>query len=650
MQTAKQFLTVGIYVFVLSLFSCCFCQSLEAKTSNQFFSKAIRTSIADIEKSRDIKKRIAAARLLGYHATPESIEALAIALIKDENARVRDGAARSLWKLGKKAVAAQKQLTVALQDSDPGVRVRVSWALQVQGVDVKDLAEVRRSVLADEKSDVVERFWAAKGLVKLDNPSILIDPILEYSKNHIRSKAAENALKQLVNRQDKNIVTSMFAMVADFHPGNGIILGAMEGFTPLPDNIVQRICQQLSYDNDELTEVILFLLAKHTKQAEEVSYWLPLVKHYTINYKFALRLAAVRLIGRAGSLAIESLPEIVQVMRNDEKAQMRRKAIEAIANMGNKTKSHSATIKNKVADVTLKDLILVIKTDTDQRTRLTGLRCLDKLQTRAVDVIPVLVYVALNDNYTPAKVSALQILAGLGREAAPAVVSIKKLLNHPDKAVRQKAQWALQAIEKGNSQITQVLPPPPPKKKSGQQQAMVDSQKDNSSFDERSLMLACTSANIGKIKKYLDSGISADYRFVRIHNKPMLSMIFARTTMYAKRNKKTPAKIKDITRLLLDRGADPNIADKMGNTPLMNAAMGCDEELLQILLDAGADPHAISKSGLTALEYALSFGNKGITALIKAGSRLSAGKATSYRKAYANNPAMLALINQATVE
>lgn len=50
----------------------------------------------------------------------------------------------------------------------------------------------------------------------------------------------------------------------------------------------------------------------------------------------------------------------------------------------------------------------------------------------------------------------------------------------------------------------------------------------------------------------------------------------------------------DASKLLLDRGADPNLRNKVGEVPLHQAADAGSERLVQLLLEAHADPNIIS--------------------------------------------------------
>jgi HEAT repeat protein len=613
-----------------------------------FPAEAVKGGIKDLSLNPDSEKRVAAAELLGYHATHESIKALAAALVADQDPGVRNMAADSLWKLGKKAIPAQKSLYAALRDPHPGVRTSASWALQVQGVEPGKLAGTRRSVLTDPQSGEGDRFWAAKGLIHFDPPATLVDPILQYAKNHIRSKPAESALRDLAGRQDRSIIKAMTEMVGAYHRGNALILGGLEEFTPKVENLVQLICQQFSYNNNELTAAALILLEKHTEDAGEVSAWLPLAKPLTADQDQTVRVHAVRLIGRAGGLAYDALPELIQVLRRENDPQLLQAAIEAIAGMGDRTRPFPGEVITGVADKAAGELSRIIKNDPEQQTRLSAVRALDKLKTDPATTVPIFTAAALSDEYTLVRMSALQALGSRGKDAEAALPDLKKLLAHPDESTRQNAQWAIEAIEKGEVPADRELQPATGKEGKGQDQAMTALRTEGATFDERGFLLALNSFDIEKVKAFLDAGVPVNYRFASVHDKPVLSAVFDNTSMYGMQQQPTPPEVKELVKLLLARGADPNLTDKRGNTPLMMAAMGCDAELLQMLLDGGADLHAKSADGLTAIEFTISFANKGADALIRAGARLPADKVESYKQSFADNPAALELIERAS--
>ena len=73
----------------------------------------------------------------------------------------------------------------------------------------------------------------------------------------------------------------------------------------------------------------------------------------------------------------------------------------------------------------------------------------------------------------------------------------------------------------------------------------------------------------------------------------------------------------DIVRLLLDKGADPNIPDEFRKTPLIWASLGDGHiEIVKLLLDRGVDINIVSKYGQSALAYASYFGNTDIVKLL----------------------------------
>ena len=61
-----------------------------------------------------------------------------------------------------------------------------------------------------------------------------------------------------------------------------------------------------------------------------------------------------------------------------------------------------------------------------------------------------------------------------------------------------------------------------------------------------------------------------------------------------------------IKKLLLNKGADPNIADKNSITPLFCAANYEYMEIVELLLNTGADPNILNNYGEIPLYWAIS--------------------------------------------
>ena len=74
-----------------------------------------------------------------------------------------------------------------------------------------------------------------------------------------------------------------------------------------------------------------------------------------------------------------------------------------------------------------------------------------------------------------------------------------------------------------------------------------------------------------------------------------------------------------IVKMLLDYGADPNIREQGGFTPLHAAAQNGDDEMIRILLYGGADLTISSHNGKTALDLAIDAGHEKATLLLGEG-------------------------------
>ncbi len=73
----------------------------------------------------------------------------------------------------------------------------------------------------------------------------------------------------------------------------------------------------------------------------------------------------------------------------------------------------------------------------------------------------------------------------------------------------------------------------------------------------------------------------------------------------------------DLVGLFLDRGAEPNLVSKDGQTALVVAVGRNDAEVARLLVAGGADPDLADKLGLTARKYAALFKNPAILSLFE---------------------------------
>jgi ankyrin repeat protein len=74
---------------------------------------------------------------------------------------------------------------------------------------------------------------------------------------------------------------------------------------------------------------------------------------------------------------------------------------------------------------------------------------------------------------------------------------------------------------------------------------------------------------------------------------------------------------KDLVERLLNKNADPNIADQTGSTPLFWAVKFGNKELIELLIKHKADKSKKDSMGMTPFEYALQTNNKEIINLLK---------------------------------
>lgn len=132
------------------------------------------------------------------------------------------------------------------------------------------------------------------------------------------------------------------------------------------------------------------------------------------------------------------------------------------------------------------------------------------------------------------------------------------------------------------------------------------------------LMAAAERGNLEKIREVLDRGADVNF-FPKSRGMTALALAIANQQFAAARlliernadkNLSEPLALScyfenlDLIVALLRAGADPNLANKSGVTPLMIAAREASTEVVQAILNGGGDPNLRNREGKTALDSA----------------------------------------------
>ena len=119
---------------------------------------------------------------------------------------------------------------------------------------------------------------------------------------------------------------------------------------------------------------------------------------------------------------------------------------------------------------------------------------------------------------------------------------------------------------------------------------------------ESILLDAAAAGNTNMVKSFLDNGANIEVK----NDAGATPLIFASAKGQ-----------RDVVALLLERGANVNARTSTGITPLMGAAAGGYAEIVKLLLAKRADVSAKDQQGRTAFSMAEAAGESQVTALLK---------------------------------
>ena len=126
--------------------------------------------------------------------------------------------------------------------------------------------------------------------------------------------------------------------------------------------------------------------------------------------------------------------------------------------------------------------------------------------------------------------------------------------------------------------------------------------------DEMKLVLAAREGRITIIIGLLSTNMVKINMLSNLENQDFEEDTDAATPLFeAAKNGHT-----DIVRLLLDKGAQPDIPNDYGDSPLKAAAGNGHKEVVKLLIDSGADPNSVDGDKNTALHDAAIMGHNDV--------------------------------------
>jgi len=622
------------------------------ETLDKLQARALERYLKDLG-SRNSETRRDAARGLGGYEEAEAVAALAGALA-DEDARVREAAAGSLWETGEAAAAARPALQRALGDPEPAVRVRAAGALEAIGADPVTLVEARRSVARD--GDWFDQAMAARDLIGDVPPAELVGPVLDSIRRTpegSRSAFADpedefsgaSVLGPLAATNDPAVTAGLAAALAEPAMARTALVNALATVEPAPEGWAATLVG-LSRDPDpKVRRAAAEALERHADRNGGAAGWPGQVLHLLADPDPDVKYAAVEALGAAGGEAAGAAAKLASLTASGPDESVRVAAVRALGEIGDAAEPFDRTVKAEVARVAGPALLAVVEAPGDEDLREEAMESYVKLAVEPTLAAGELARIAGGSYPEWVRITATRNLGRLGRDAQGALPVLERLECDPESLLSSAARSSKEEILRGAATTPDAAPAAATARPGGNASAAQAWLREHGrEFTQDDFYRALVEADADAVAAFLEAGMSATDAGTTGMPPLHHALMFACT--YGVRPSSEAAH--RIVAELLAHGADPNAVDEMGNPALHRAAGPCDGAIITKLIAGGADVNAVNSTGLSAFSLALALNDtEAAEAMLQGGFRYSSSEAALAREWYLDDPVRRKLIGRA---